>query len=113
MTRRRKLIYSVIAFVALVGSMELSRPHTETVAPLAVVTLKTEPVHVLTEAEQACAMVSSPIPDCVAVLSSMPRQTTRFDPSMNLPMMTKGEREEFETKQLMNTLHRMAGERTE
>jgi hypothetical protein len=75
---------------------------------------KVESTHALTVIEQ-CAMVSNPIPDCEKVLSSMSKQT-RLDTSVNTSVgdgLTKSQREQLEMRNLMNTLHLMAGERTE
>jgi hypothetical protein len=89
--RQRRIVYTALGFVALVGSMELSRTpppavktepaHGLTAAEQpAVTTLKTEPAHGLTAAEQ-CAMVANPIQDCVAVLSGKLAQAPYSDMS--------------------------------
>jgi hypothetical protein len=60
----KKLIYGAIGFVALVGSMELSRPH----VAASPVQPTVAPTHVMTAAEQ-CAAVSGAIENCEGILS--------------------------------------------
>jgi hypothetical protein len=59
----KRIVYTALAVTALVGSMELSRPHVPAAMPSA-----PAPTHVTTIEEQ-CATVSDPIPNCVEILS--------------------------------------------
>jgi hypothetical protein len=71
----KRIIYGALGFVALVGSMELSR--TQVTAP---VQSKTASTHVPTAAEQ-CAAVSAAIENCEAILSGKMTRTPSADNS--------------------------------